>query len=251
MILRVLPELTSAAPSRKKPRRSPRLEPSPTTQSSSVERPRRHGRYRNLFRQRWHRLSWTEPLAGLRAPSRVLLYSRWRVRPEGGGEMFIVAFVTVAVVLGTILAGARGTDGAVRLAGGAGAPGIRGLGQRAPSRPLVPSTSFSSRATRLVAYTLTVVTPHLRAGGDTGNSEEGGTLIFVSDASAGSRAPHDRAALPWLPGDRRTAGAAREPRVSATPRVDPVRRGRRRRTRYDPARPRSPWWQSHRRAVPG
>jgi hypothetical protein len=28
------------------------------------------------------------------------------------------------------------------------------------------------------------VTPHLRAGGDTGNSEEGGTLIFVSDASA-------------------------------------------------------------------
>ncbi|HWZ91363.1 MAG TPA: hypothetical protein VNW92_21020, partial [Polyangiaceae bacterium] len=28
------------------------------------------------------------------------------------------------------------------------------------------------------------MTPHLRAGGDTGNSEEGGTLIFVSDASA-------------------------------------------------------------------
>jgi hypothetical protein len=28
------------------------------------------------------------------------------------------------------------------------------------------------------------VTPHLRAGGDTGDSEEGGTLIFVSDASA-------------------------------------------------------------------
>jgi hypothetical protein len=28
------------------------------------------------------------------------------------------------------------------------------------------------------------VTPHLHAGGDTGNSEEGGTLIFVSDASA-------------------------------------------------------------------
>jgi len=33
-------------------------------------------------------------------------------------------------------------------------------------------------------YTLTVVTPHLEAGGDTGNNEEGGSLIFVSDASA-------------------------------------------------------------------
>ena len=33
-------------------------------------------------------------------------------------------------------------------------------------------------------YTLAVVTPHLEAGGDTGNNEEGGSLIFVSDASA-------------------------------------------------------------------
>ena len=33
-------------------------------------------------------------------------------------------------------------------------------------------------------YTLTVVTPHLEAGADTGNNEEGGSLIFVSDASA-------------------------------------------------------------------
>ena len=33
-------------------------------------------------------------------------------------------------------------------------------------------------------YTLIVVTPHLEAGGDTGNNEEGGSLIFVSDASA-------------------------------------------------------------------
>jgi hypothetical protein len=33
-------------------------------------------------------------------------------------------------------------------------------------------------------YTLIVVTPHLEAGGDTGNHEEGGSLIFVSDASA-------------------------------------------------------------------
>ena len=33
-------------------------------------------------------------------------------------------------------------------------------------------------------YTLTVVTPNLEAGGDTGNNEEGGSLIFVSDASA-------------------------------------------------------------------
>ena len=33
-------------------------------------------------------------------------------------------------------------------------------------------------------YTVTVVTPHLEAGGDTGNNEEGGSLIFVSDASA-------------------------------------------------------------------
>jgi len=33
-------------------------------------------------------------------------------------------------------------------------------------------------------YTRAVVTPHLEAGGDTGNNEEGGSLIFVSDASA-------------------------------------------------------------------
>ena len=33
-------------------------------------------------------------------------------------------------------------------------------------------------------YTVTVVTPHLEAGGDTGDNEEGGSLIFVSDASA-------------------------------------------------------------------
>jgi hypothetical protein len=33
-------------------------------------------------------------------------------------------------------------------------------------------------------YTVAVVTPHLEAGGDTGNNEEGGSLIFVSDASA-------------------------------------------------------------------
>ena len=33
-------------------------------------------------------------------------------------------------------------------------------------------------------YTLTVVTSNLEAGGDTGNNEEGGSLIFVSDASA-------------------------------------------------------------------
>jgi len=33
-------------------------------------------------------------------------------------------------------------------------------------------------------YTLTVVTPQFEAGGDTGNNEEGGSLIFVSDASA-------------------------------------------------------------------